>query len=315
MSNILVTGGAGFIASSMAARLAEDPANTVVIADNFVTGKPENIPISSHGNIHFVKCDVNNYRDISEVFFSWRFDMVFHYAALVGVQRTLNNPVKVLDDIDGIRNILNLCKNGRVKRVLYSSSSEVYGEPFEIPQNEHTTPLNSRLPYAIVKNAGEAWLKAYEKEYGLSYSIFRFFNTYGPHQSDDFVISKFIKAALANEDITIYGDGMQTRTFCYIDDNVEACYRIAHSDDFRNDVVNIGSDHELTILELAQRIIRLSGSQSQIVHLPALKEGDMSRRKPDISLMRSILKDDLTELDQGLLRVIDAFNPITNVRN
>ncbi|WP_306640445.1 NAD-dependent epimerase/dehydratase family protein [Sanyastnella coralliicola] len=315
MSNILVTGGAGFIASSMAARLAEDPANTVVIVDNFVTGKPENIPNSPHGNIHFVKCDVNNYRDISEVFFSWRFDMVFHYAALVGVQRTLNNPVKVLDDIDGIRNILNLCKNGRVKRVLYSSSSEVYGEPFEIPQNEHTTPLNSRLPYAIVKNAGEAWLKAYEKEYGLSYSIFRFFNTYGPHQSDDFVISKFIKAALANEDITIYGDGMQTRTFCYIDDNVEACYRIAHSDDFRNEVVNIGSDHEITILELAQRIIRLSRSQSQIVHLPALKEGDMSRRKPDISLMRSILKDDLTELDQGLLRVIDAFNPVANVRN
>lgn len=299
----------------MAERLAQDPLNEIVIVDNLLTGKLENIPVSEHGNITFIKCDVNNYRDISEVFYSGKFDEVFHYAALVGVQRTLAHPVDVLNDIDGIRNILNLSKNSGVRRVYYSSSSEVYGEPFEIPQNERTTPLNSRLPYAIVKNAGEAWLKAYEKEFGLAYSIFRFFNTYGPKQSDDFVISKFVRAALAGEDITIYGDGSQTRTFCFIDDNIEACYRISQSDEFLNDVVNIGNDHEVTILQLAETIIALTESNSSIVHLAPLKEGDMSRRKPDIAKMQSVLGGQLTPLEQGLKQVIEAFNPRAHVRN
>ncbi|MFM7902004.1 MAG: NAD-dependent epimerase/dehydratase family protein, partial [Bacteroidota bacterium] len=154
---------------------------------------------------------------------AYRFEYVFHYAALVGVKRTLENPVMVLNDITGIKNVLNLSKNTGVKRVFFSSSSEVYGEPVEFPQNEHTTPLNSRLPYAIVKNVGEAYLRSFKQEYDLAFTIFRFFNTYGPQQSNDFVMSKFITAALSNTDITIYGDGSQTRTFCYIDDNVDAC--------------------------------------------------------------------------------------------
>lgn len=112
------------------------------------------------------------------------------------MKRTTDNPVSVLHDIDGIRNVLDLCKNTGVKRVFFSSSSEVYGEPVEFPQNEHTTPLNSKLPYAIVKNIGEAFLRSYHKEYGLDYTVFRFFNTYGPKQSKDFVVSKFIRAAL-----------------------------------------------------------------------------------------------------------------------
>src|SRR5204862_2479327 len=146
----------------------------------------------------------------------------FHYAAMVGVKRTLAHPVQVLNDIKGINHVLNLSKNTGVKRVFYTSSSEVYGEPVEFPQNEHTTPLNSRLPYAIVKNVGEAYLRSYYKEYGLSYSIFRLFNTYGPRQSVDFVISKVLTAALQNKDITISGDGSHTRTICYIDDTCEA---------------------------------------------------------------------------------------------
>src|SRR5437588_12842334 len=121
----------------------------------------------------------------------------------------------VLDDIKGIQNVLHLAKNTGVKRVFFSSSSEVYGEPVEFPQNEFTTPLNSRLPYAVVKNVGEAFLRSYKQEFDLDYTIFRFFNTYGPKQSSDFVMTKFIKAALANDRITIYGDGSQTRTFCY----------------------------------------------------------------------------------------------------
>lgn len=315
MPNILVTGGAGFIASSLAERLAENPNNEVVIVDNFVTGKRLNIPTSVHDNITFIKCDVNDLQDISAIFFSWKFDYVFHYAALVGVQRTLKNPVRVMNDLDGIRNVLSLSKNTGVKRIFYSSSSEVYGEPFESPQNEKTTPLNSRLPYAIVKNAGEAWLRAYHSEYGLKYTIFRFFNTYGPRQSEDFVISRFISKALAHKPITIYGDGLQTRTFCYIADNTNACAEIFEQDNYINDVVNIGSDKEVTILELASIIIRLTNSKSEIVHLPPLPEGDMSRRKPDITKMKAILNSELTSLDDGLKAVIESFKPVSDVRN
>ena len=304
MSRILVTGGAGFIASDLALRLADDTKNEVVVVDNLLTGEIGHIHSPSHKNLHFIKCDVNRFEDISGVFYSYRFDHVFHYAAMVGVKRTTDNPVQVLRDTDGIRNILDLSKNTGVKRVIYSSSSEVYGEPVEIPQNEKTTPLNSKLPYAIVKNIGEAFLRSYHKEYGLDYTIFRFFNTYGPKQSKDFVVAKFLRAAINNEDITLYGDGLQTRTFCYIDDNLDACLNAYHKGEVMNDVVNIGSDKEFTIKELAQLIIEVTGSRSKVVHLPALEEGDMTRRMPDVTRMRKLLGRELLPLRTGLERIL-----------
>jgi len=217
----------------------------------------------------------------------------------------------VLNDIQGIKNVLMLCKNTGVKRVYFSSSSEVYGEPVEFPQNEHTTPLNSRLPYAIVKNVGEAYLKSFKQEYDLDYTIFRFFNTYGPKQSKDFVVSKFIFAALKGNNITIYGDGSQTRTFCYIDDNIEATTNAFYKNMYINDVVNIGGEDEVPILELAQTIIKLTNSDSKIVHLPALEEGDMTRRKPDITKMKELLgSKPKISLEDGLKRVIDNHKMI-----
>lgn len=304
MSRILVTGGAGFIASELAIRLAADPQNEVTVVDNLLTGDRRKLPERLPRNLRFIKCDVNRYEDISAVFFAGRFDHVFHYAAVVGVKRTIENPVMVLRDIDGLRNILDLSKNTGVSRVFYSSSSEVYGEPVEIPQNELTTPLNSKLPYAIVKNIGEAFLRSYQKEFGLDYTVFRFFNTYGPKQSRDFVVSKFIRLALANEDITIYGDGSQTRTFCYIDDNIDACLAAFKSTEVLNDVVNIGSDAEISIKELAELIIALTGSGSRLVHLPPLDEGDMTRRMPDITRMRTLLGRELLPLRAGLERIL-----------
>lgn len=305
MRKILVTGGAGFIGSALAIRLMQDPDNYVIVVDNYLTGKPKNLEVFNGVNARFVKCDVNHFRDISQVMISYSFDFVFHYAAVVGVQRTLDNPVMVLRDIDGIQNILELSKNTGVRRVFFSSSSEVYGEPVELPQNELTTPLNSRLPYAVVKNVGESFCKSYEQEYGLAYTIFRFFNTYGPSQSTDFVMSRFIRMALRNEDITIYGDGSQTRTFCYIDDNVTACTNAFYRDKFVNDVVNIGNDHETTILELAKTIIRITGSKSTIEHLPPLKEGDMRRRIPDIGKMRELMDRPLLSLDDGIRKLME----------
>jgi len=301
--NILITGGAGFVASAMAEKLAQDASNTIVIVDNLLTGDIARVP--KKDNVKFIKADVNRLEDISGVFYAFSFDYVFHYAAVVGVKRTIDNPVMVLDDITGVKNVLSLSKNTGVKRVFFSSSSEVYGEPVEMPQNEHTTPLNSRLPYAIVKNVGEAFLKSYKKEFDLDYTIFRFFNTYGPKQSKDFVISKFVAKALKGEDITIFGDGMQTRTFCYVEDNIQACYNAFKNDEVMNDVINIGNDNEMTVLDLAKTIIKLSGSSSKIVHLPPLEEGDMSRRNPDISKMRKLLGRELTDIETGLTNVIN----------
>ncbi|MBI4929972.1 MAG: NAD-dependent epimerase/dehydratase family protein [Bacteroidetes bacterium] len=301
---ILITGGAGFIASCLAEKLAEQAKNNIVIVDDLTTGAIEKIPHSKHDNVRFIKADVNVFDDISNIFFSFQPDYVFHYAAVVGVNRTLENPVKVLNDVSGIKNILNLSKSTGVKRVYYSSSSEVYGEPVELPQHEETTPLNSRLPYAIVKNIGEAYLKAYKKEFGLDFTVFRFFNTYGPKQSKDFVISKFINCALRNADMEIFGDGRQTRTFCFIDDNIEATINAFYKNLFIDDVVNIGSDIEITILELAKTIIKLTDSKSKIIHLPPLAEGDMTRRQPDATKMKKLLNRNFLSLEEGLKKIL-----------
>lgn len=306
--NILITGGAGFVGSCLAERLLKDPDNYIVIVDNLSTGLMRNVPAAPKNRLQFIKCDVNNYQDIASVMVSFRFDYVFHYAAMVGVQRTQQNPVKVLEDLKGIENILNLSKNSRVKRVFFSSSSEVYGEPMELPQNEQTTPLNSRIPYAVVKNAGEAYLRSYQKEFDLDYTIFRFFNTYGPKQSYDFVMSRFITMALKGQNITIYGDGKQTRTFCYVDDNVDACVNALYKNKIINDVVNIGGNVEITVLELAEKIIKLTGSNSKIVHMPALEEGDMLRRFPDTTKMLKLLGRKPISIDEGIKKIL--ANPL-----
>ena len=301
---ILVTGGAGFVGSCMVDKLIQDPNNCVIIIDDLSTGNIARLPEVHPERWKFIKCNVNSYRDLSAVMMAYQFDYVFHYAAVVGVQRTLLNPVSVLHDIDGFKYMLDLCKNTGVKRVFFSSSSEVYGEPFEHPQNEHTTPLNSRLPYAVVKNVGEAFLRSYKQEFDLDYTIFRFFNTYGPKQSQDFVMSKFINNALAGRDITIYGDGMQTRTFCYKDDYIDGCYNAFIKDEYVNDTVNIGSDFETTIIDLAKSIISVTNSKSKIVYLPPLKEGDMTRRKPDNTKMRELLGRPLIPIEEGIKKTI-----------
>lgn len=304
MPKFLITGGAGNVGSEIAKKIASYPENIVVIVDNLLTGNINKVPKSIHNNVKFIKADCNNFNDIGSVFYAYQFDYVFHYAAVVGVKRTLANPIMVLNDVEGIKNVLNLSKNTGVKRVFYSSSSEVYGEPVEFPQNEKTTPLNSKLPYAIVKNIGEAYFKSFQREYNLDYTIFRFFNTYGPNQSTDFVVKKFLVSALNNQDITIYGDGSQSRTFCYVDDNIDACYQAFLTNDVINDVVNIGNDNEMSVLQLAKTIIGLTGSKSNIIHLPALEEGDMTRRLPDITKMKQLLGRNLVGIEEGVKRIM-----------
>lgn len=308
MKKVIVTGAAGFIPSHLVEGLL-NKGYEVLGFDNYLTGIPLNLSrAKDHDLFSFIEADVNNLLEIEEAFLDFCPDYVFHYAACVGVKRTLANPQWVLNDIKGLDNILELCRKSKVNRICYSSSSEVYGEPVEFPQHEHTTPLNSKLPYAVVKNLGEVYLKTYKKEYDLDYTIFRFFNTYGPRQSHDFVISKFIKLALAGEPISVYGDGSQSRTFCYIKDNIDATINALESKKCLNEVINIGSDNEMSILELAQKIIEVTNSSSKITYLPALEEGDMTRRLPFTEKMQSLIERELTDFQTGLRHTLDYFD-------
>jgi nucleoside-diphosphate-sugar epimerase len=291
MKKVLITGGAGFIPSSIADGLLKTGKYYVVALDNFLTGRREFV--STLPNYKFIEGDANDFAQMEAVMKEYAFDYVFHYAAVVGVQRTTENPQWVMNDIKGLQHVFELAKDTGVKRIFFSSSSEVYGEPVHLPQHEHETPLNSRLPYAVVKNLGECFCKSYQYAYGLDYTIFRFFNTFGPKQSPDFVVTKFLNAALEGKDITIYGDGSQTRTFCYISDNV----------DFT--VVNVGDDRLVTINELAELIIKLTGSSSKVINLPPLKEGDMTRRQPDNTKMKGVLSRELLTLEDGLKMIIN----------
>ncbi len=300
LKKILITGGAGNIGGALVAKLLQNPNNFVVVIDDLSTGNLQKLPPNGTENFKFVKANVNVLDEIAPVFYSFNFDYVFHLAAVVGVQRTQENPISVLNDIDGIKNILNLSKNSSVKHVYYSSSSEVYGEPVELPQNEHRTPLNSRVPYAVVKNLGECFFRSYYQEYQLPYTIFRFFNTYGPGQSTDFVVAKFMASALKNQDITIYGDGSQTRTFTYIDDNINVINEIFEKELVTNDVINLGNDELTTVKELAELIIKQTNSSSKIMFLPPLKDGDMTRRQPDNSKMKQILNKKLITISEGI---------------
>jgi UDP-glucuronate decarboxylase len=300
--SILVTGGAGNIGSALTRALVKLPQTQVVVADNLSTGSRDKVRIEA-GNLTVIKSDANDFDDISSLFYRFHFTHVFHFAAIVGVQRTLANPLLVLRDITGIENILKLCKNTGAERVYFASSSEVYGEPFEIPQNENTTPLNSRLPYAVVKNLGEVYLRTFEREFGLPFTIFRFFNTYGPRQSEDFVLPRFVRAALHGKPLTIYGDGSQTRTFCYVDDTVDTCIAVHRARAHENDVINIGSDLELSIRQLAETVIEVLGSSSKMEFLAPLAEGDMTRRCPDTRKMQAILNRPLVPLEEGIRRL------------
>ena len=300
-----VTGGAGLIGLSVCRELLKRGHEVYlydlgeqVIRNKTKIPKNVNILIGSILDKHTLTTSMKNC------------DYVFHLAAMLGVKYTEDNKLSCLEvNCTGTKNVLEAATTNKVKKFIFASSSEVYGEPVEIPQKEATTPLNSKLPYAVVKNLAESYFRTYQKEDNINYTIFRLFNTFGPLQSDDFVITKFINQAIANKDLTVYGDGSQTRTFCYIDDNIDCTIKCLLENKYTNDVLNIGSDEEMSILSLAKLVIKLTKSQSKIIHLPPLKEGDMSRRKPDISKMNSILNRKIVSLEDGITK---TYNKLKN---
>lgn len=291
-STFLITGGSGFVGSSMCRKLI-NLGSFVICFDNLSTGSLKNIEdLKENKNFEFIKGDVNKLWEINQVFEKFKIDYVFHYAAVVGVERTLAEPFSVLEDLEGIKNILHLSKLYKIKKVIYSSSSEVYGEPVEYPQKEDSTPLNMRLPYALVKGIGESYFENFFKKHNLPTSNLRFFNVYGPGQNTTpygFVTAIFIKQALNNEELTVFGDGSQTRDFVYIDDNLNASLNAMLSNKCNGEAINIGTNKQTTILSLAKHIIKISGKKLKIKFCSPRKIGDMKGRCPDISKMNNIL--------------------------
>jgi len=299
---ILVTGGAGFIGSHLTERLLELGAKVIVV-DNFSTGRKENLKeVLNSKNLKIIKGDVNNFKTLKRVFEKNKIKYIFHYAAIVGVKRLEENPMEILNDIEGIKNILNLSLKHKIKKLVFASSSEVYGEPVSLPEKEEGIH-NPRDVYALVKLIGENLIQIYHKNYGLPACVLRLFNVYGPRQIYSpygFVTGIFMRQVIDGKRPTIFGDGLMTRDFIYIKDNVEAAIRALLSEKTNGEVINIGIGRQTTILDLAERIIRLSGKNLKPKFLPKRKI-DIRYRCPDVTKMKRILKfTPKYSLDQGL---------------
>ena len=306
MGRVLITGGAGFIGSHLCERfLAEG--DDVICMDNFLTGSPDNVaPLMRNPRFTFIQQDVTNY-----VYVEGPLDAILHFASPASPVDYLEKPIQTLKVGSlGTHKVLGLAK-AKGSRFLLASTSECYGDPLVHPQNEdywgNVNPIGPRGVYDEAKRFAEAMTMAYNRFHGVKTRIVRIFNTHGPRMRlrDGRVVPNFIAQALRNEAITVYGDGSQTRSFCYVSDLIEGIYRLSQSN--FHEPVNIGNPLEVTILQFAERIKALIGSKSQIVFGP-LPEDDPKVRQPDIGRARKILGwEPKVSLDEGLRKTIDYF--------
>jgi len=302
---ILVTGGAGFLGSHLCERLLKD-GHEVICLDNFFTGRRRNIhPYLGDRNFELVRHDV-----VEPIMLE--VDRVYHLACPASPIHYQYNSVKTIKtSVIGTHNMLGLAK--RVKaRFLLASTSEVYGDPKVHPQTEdywgNVNPIGIRSCYDEGKRVAETFTMDYHRQSRIEVRIVRIFNTYGPRMlaDDGRVVSNFIVQALRGDDITVYGEGSQTRSFCYVDDLIEGLVRMMNAEGFSGPV-NLGNPEEFTILELAKKIIALTGSRSGIVHKP-LPSDDPTQRQPDITLAKQKLGwQPSVRVDDGLQRTIDYF--------
>ena len=306
---ILVTGGAGFLGSHLCERLLAR-GDEVICLDNLFTGRRFNItPLLEHSNFEFLRHDVVDP-------FKLEVDQIYNLACPASPVHYQHNPIKtVKTSVMGAINCLGLAKRIRA-RVFQSSTSEVYGDPDVHPQTEdyrgNVNPIGPRACYDEGKRCAETLFFDYHRQNEVDVRVVRIFNTYGPRMlpDDGRVVSNFIVQALRGDDITVYGDGSQTRSFCYVDDLVQAFLLMMDQDDFIGPV-NLGNTHEFTILELANQVMELTGSTSTIVREP-LPQDDPLQRKPDISLAREKLGwEPKISLKEGLARTIEYFKSQT----
>lgn len=306
MKRILITGGAGFIGSHLCETLLNE-GNEVICLDNFFTGSKDNIRhLLPNNHFELVRHDVTKeyYAEIDEI---------YNLACPASPIHYQYNPIKTIKtSILGITNMLGLAKRCKAK-ILQASTSEVYGDPTVHPQREdywgNVNPIGIRSCYDEGKRAAETILMDYKRQNGVDGKIVRIFNTFGPKmaENDGRVVSNFIVQALKNQDLTIYGDGSQTRSFCYISDLICGIKKMMEKENFTGPV-NLGNDVETSILDFATKIIKLTNSNSKIIHKP-LPSDDPIRRKPDLNLAKKELNwAPETNIEEGLTKTIDYFN-------
>ena len=308
MKTVLVTGGAGFIGSFLCEKLL-DEGEKVICVDNLFTGQKRNIKhLLKNKNFKFINHDI-----IDPLFLDDEvIDQIYNLACPASPVHYQKNSVRTVKaNTMGVINMLGLAKRHQA-RIMQFSTSEVYGDPLEHPQKEtYRGNVDCRSPRACYeegKRVAETLFTDYHRQHGLEIRIVRIFNTYGPRmfKDDGRVVSNFVLQALRGDPITIYGDGSQTRSFCYVDDQVEGDYKLMNHPTFQGPV-NIGNPDELTIKKLAEKIIELTNSKSKLIYKP-LPEGDPTRRKPDISLAKKMLDWEPTiDLETGLEKTIEYF--------
>lgn len=309
MKRILVTGGAGFLGSHLCERLLTE-GNDVICLDNYFTGQKKNV-VHLLDNPYFELVR----HDVTSPYFV-EVDEIYNLACPASPVHYQYNPIKtVKTSVMGAINMLGLAKRIKAK-VLQASTSEVYGDPEQHPQQEsywgHVNPIGPRACYDEGKRCAETLFVNYHKQNNVRIKIIRIFNTYGPrmHPNDGRVVSNFIVQALKGKDITIYGDGKQTRSFQYVDDLVEGMIRLMNTPDSFTGPVNIGNPGEFTMLELAEKVIRMTNTKSKIVFQP-LPADDPMQRRPDISIAKEVLGwEPKINLDEGLARTIDYFRSV-----
>ncbi len=310
---ILITGAAGFLGSHLSDRLLAE-GHEVVGMDNFITGRPENLAhLAGNPKFTFIRHDVSNY-----IFVPGKLDAVMHFASPASPNKNspvgyVNLPIQTMKaGALGTHNTLGVAHAHRA-RFLLASTSEIYGDPLVHPQTEdywgHVNPIGERSVYDEAKRFAEALTMAYHRFHGVNTAIVRIFNTYGPRMDidDGRVVPNFVKQALSGEALTIYGDGAQTRSFCYVSDLVDGIYRLLVSSE--HDPVNIGNPVETTILEFAKTINSIIGNQGGVAFLDNERtEGDPQQRRPNISRATSVLGwEPLVSLDEGIRKTIPYF--------
>ena len=309
MNRVLVTGGAGFLGSNLCDRLIQE-GNEVICVDNLYTGSKENIRhLLEHPNFEFIRHDV-----IQPLYVE--VDQIYNLACPASPPHYQQDPIKTAQtSVLGAMNMLGLAKRLNA-RILQASTSEVYGDPEVHPQPEHyrgnVNPIGIRSCYDEGKRMAETLFFDYHRQHEVEIKVMRIFNTYGPRMNPDDgrVVSNFIVQALRGDDITIYGDGKQTRSFCYVDDLIEGMYRLMNSDKDFTGPVNIGNPGEFTMLQLADLVLELTGSKSKLVYKP-LPGDDPTQRKPVISLAKEKLDWEPTiPLREGLEKTIAYFKEI-----
>jgi len=310
MKKILVTGGAGFLGSHLCDRLIAQ-GHHVIALDSFFTGNRRNIAqLADHPNFETIEHDVVDPIHIDGL------DEIYNLACPASPVHYQHDPVHTMKtSVLGALNLLELARKSNAK-IFQASTSEVYGDPIVHPQPEgywgHVNPIGIRSCYDEGKRAAETLFFDYHRQHQLRIRVVRIFNTYGPRMAadDGRVVSNFIVQALQGKDLTVYGEGSQTRSFCYADDLVEGFIRLMNADDTVTGPVNIGNPGEFTMLELAERVLRLTGSQSKLIHFP-LPEDDPKQRRPDISKAKELLGWAPTvALEEGLARTIAYFKTV-----